>query len=248
MLERLLRAFGRDAGSQSAVNPLREFANSPRCVRLMNKWDHYFDVYHRHLQRFRGKAITMIEIGVFNGGSLHMWRDYLGPKARIVGVDINPGCVAFAEPGTEIIIGDQTDRDFLRKLGEHLEGAEVLLDDGGHTMTQQIATFEEMYPHLHPEGVYICEDLHTSYLAEFGGGYGKAGTYLEFAKTLVDRLNAAHNNGAGPPPDDFTIGTDSLHFYDSMLVIERHARSAPESKVYGSKAEFRYIAPSVSGA
>lgn len=231
----------------SAINPLLEFAQSERCERVMHKWVHYFDVYHRHLRYLRGHPITFIEIGVFNGGSLRMWREYFGPASRIVGVDINTECVRYAEPGIEIVIGDQGDRGFLRELRERYPGAQAVLDDGGHTMTQQVATFEELYPHLDPEGVYICEDLHTSYMDYFGGGLRRDGTFVELAKTLVDRLNAAHIQDGTTGPDAFTTGTDSLHFYDSMLVIERRPREAPEQRTYGRHADFRYIAPSVSG-
>lgn len=249
MLRRLLRNFG--PGTPHAVageNPLLAFALSARCERVMHKWLHYFDVYHRHLQHLRGRPITFIEIGVFNGGSLPMWRDYFGDRAHIVGVDINPECARYAAPGIDVVIGDQGDRAFLRDLRDRFPGAHALIDDGGHTMEQQTATFEELYPYLDADGVYICEDLHTSYMAHYGGGFRRAGTFVEMAKALVDRLNAAHVQDGALAPDEFTAGTDSLHFYDSMLVIERRARSAPEHKAFGRLADFRYVAPSVSGA
>ena len=39
-------------------------------------------------------------------------------------------------------------------------------------MHQQIVTFEELFPHVQPHGVYLCEDLHTSYVppTAIGGG------------------------------------------------------------------------------
>lgn len=247
MLGRLLRNLGQAAPEEPAEeNPLLAFARSPRCERVMFKWLHYFDVYHRHLARLRGRDVTFIEIGVFNGGSLPMWREYFGPQARIVGVDINPGCARYAEPGIDIVIGDQGDRGFLRELRDRYPGAAALLDDGGHTMAQQIATFEELYPHLDPDGVYLCEDLHTSYDDQFGGGYRRPGTFIELAKSLVDRLNGAHVGDDGEGPDAFTVSTDSLHFYDSVLVIERRARQAPEQVTFGHRADFRIAATSVS--
>ncbi|MBL8385410.1 MAG: hypothetical protein JNM90_20170 [Burkholderiales bacterium] len=249
MLRRLLRNVGQGAPAGPAEdNPLLAYARSPRCERVMIKWLHYFDVYHRHLSRLRGQAITFIEIGVFNGGSLPMWRDYFGPQAHIVGVDINPGCARYAEPGIDVVIGDQGDRGFLRELRDRYPGAAALLDDGGHTMQQQIATFEELYPSLDPAGVYLCEDLHTSYLAPFGGGYRRPGTFVEMGKSLVDRLNAAHVGDDGAGPDAFTVSTDSLHFYDSMLVIERRARAAPEQVTFGRLADFHGVPPPPPGA
>ncbi len=56
----------------------------------LHKWNHYFDIYERHFSRFRGKNLVMLEIGVFGGGSLDMWKAYLGEEAKVIGVDINP--------------------------------------------------------------------------------------------------------------------------------------------------------------
>jgi hypothetical protein len=229
-------------------NPLIDYLERNPQGRLVHKWRHYFDIYHRHFARFRGEAVTMIEIGIFNGGSLQMWRDYLGPQATIVGVDVNPECTRFAEPGIDIVIGDQADNAFLRSLADRYPDFAILLDDGGHRMHQQIATFQEMYPRLRSDGVYLCEDTHTSYMPVFGGGYRHPGTFIETAKSLVDRLNAFHSKGHSElAPDDFTRTTDSMHFYDSVIVIEKKVREEPDEVVYGAVADFRYIAPSLSG-
>jgi hypothetical protein len=249
MLKNLLRGvFARtERAAPGSANPLLDYALRNAGGRVMNKWDHYFEIYHRHFARFRGQRITMLEIGVFNGGSLAMWRDYFGPQARIVGVDVNPDCAAYAAPGIEIVIGDQGDRGFLRSLVERFPAPEIVLDDGGHHMQQQVATFEEVYPRMHPGGVYVCEDTHTSYLAHFGGGKGRAGTFIETAKALVDRLHTVEGAAGAMPSDPFTLATDSVHFYDRAVVIERRSRKPPVDAFYGSEAQLKYVAPSVSG-
>ena len=229
-------------------NPFIKYLENNREGRRVQRWRHYFDIYHRHFARFRGQQLTMIEIGVFNGGSLRMWRDYFGPQAKIVGVDINPDCEKFAEPDIDVVIGDQSDRAFLRELAARYPDFAILVDDGGHRMHQQIATFEELYPRLRSDGVYLCEDTHTSYMPMFGGGYRQPHTFIETVKPLIDRLNAFHSQDRSQlAPDDFTSTTDSLHFYDSVLVIEKKPREPPEHVIYGSIAEFQYVAPSLSG-
>jgi hypothetical protein len=238
----------RAAPGDQEDNPLLAYLEDNGDGRVVHRWRHYFDIYHRHFARFRGQPLTMIEIGIFNGGSLRMWQDYFGPQSTIVGVDVNPECEKFAEPGIEIVIGDQADRGFLRSLAERYPDVAVLVDDGGHRMDQQIATFEELYPRLRPDGVYLCEDTHTSYAPLFGGGYRQPQTFIERTKLLVDRLNAFHSvDPSQPGPDEFTHTTDSLHFYTGVVVIERKPRVQPEEAVYGSVAEFRYVAPSRSG-
>jgi hypothetical protein len=233
--------------SADGGNPLVAYLERHPGGRVVHRWQHYFDIYHRHLARFRGEAVTMVEIGVFNGGSLPMWRDYLGPRARIVGVDIHPECARFADDRIDVLIGDQGDPGFLRALAERYPDISILLDDGGHRMEQQLATFDELYPCLRPDAVYVCEDTHSSYAPQFGGGIGKPGTFIDAMKSLVDRLHAWNSpDPSRLAPDDFTRSTDSLHFYDSVVVIEKRPREAPRQVVYGNRAVLRYGGPSIA--
>ncbi len=196
--------------------------------RLIDKWDHYFEIYERHFARFRGTAVHVVEFGVSQGGSLQMWKHYFGPQAKIYGVDINPHCLSLAEDQIEIFIGDQEDRSFLRSLHAKIPRIDILIDDGGHYMRQQINTFREMFPRVDERGVYLCEDLHTSYWPEFGGGYRRRGTYIEFSKRLIDGLNAWHTlQPRRFNVTDFTRSVHSMHYYDSVLVIEKRPLEKP---------------------
>ena len=213
--------------SDRSENPLRAyFDRNPG--RLISKWEHYFDIYHRHLERFRGRAITLVEIGVYHGGSLQMWRHYLGPMARIIGVDIEPRAATLATPELEIVIGDQADPAFLARLARQVGRIDVLIDDGGHTMQQQLQTFMHLFPAIAQDGLYLVEDLHTSYWREFGGAYRNPFSFVEFSKQLVDQLNAWHSRDEHSfTPDGFTESADSMHYYDSVLVIEKRRRDPP---------------------
>lgn len=231
------RAIGwqsrRAADVAQGTNPLTRYfeANDGR---LIHKWMHYFDIYHQYFDRFRGRDIVVVEIGVSQGGSLQMWRDYFGPKAKIIGVDIEPRCKAFEAPGTTVVIGDQGDRDFLKKLAETVGPIDILIDDGGHTMDQQIATFEELYALVKIDGIFLVEDTHTSYWAEdYEGGYLRPGTFMEYAKGLVDKLNAWHSQSPELVVDDFTSTTRSIHFYDSIVVFEKGAITRPGHRKTG---------------
>jgi hypothetical protein len=84
-----------------------------------------------------------------------------------------------AERGTEVVIGDQEDREFLARLRDRLGTVDLVIDDDGHTMGQQIATLEELWPAVRDGGLYVVEDLHTSYWEEFGGGWRQPGTFVE---------------------------------------------------------------------
>jgi hypothetical protein len=210
----------------------RYFESNPG--RMIDKWMHYFEIYERHFHSYRNLPITFVEIGVFQGGSLQMWKNYFGPEAMIYGIDINPLCKQFEEPGIQIIIGDQSDPVFLASLARELPAIDILLDDGGHTMRQQRATFEALFPKVAPTGVYVCEDLHTSYWPEYGGAHLDPRSFIEFSKQYIDRLNAFHTRDPESLPiSEFTRMAHSMHYYDSMLVIEKRPRSAPESKRVG---------------
>jgi cephalosporin hydroxylase len=236
MLRRVLAdALGmlRARPAAPGANPLAEyFRNNPG--RLIDKWHHYFEIYHRHFAAFRGRSPVVVEIGVYHGGSLEMWRHYFGRGARIVGIDLDPRCRLFEGDSVSVMIGDQADRKFLSEVRARYPHVDIVIDDGGHTMAQQITSFEELYPHIQPHGVYLCEDLHTSYYPPYGGGYRRDGTFIQYATRLVDQLHAWYST----EPDRFRIdeitrSTHGLHFYDSVLVVEKRPIAEPTASKTG---------------
>ncbi len=112
-----------------------------------------------------------MEVGVQNGGSAQMWKKYFGKPAQIVGVDINPNCKQLEEEQIAIEISSQEDPKFWAAFKEKYPRVDILLDDGGHTMNQQIVTFREMFPHIKDGGLYMCEDCGTSYWEKYGGAW-----------------------------------------------------------------------------
>ncbi len=196
--------------------------------KLIHKWQHYFEIYDRHFSRYRGKEVHIVEFGIFQGGSLQMWKDYFGPKAKIYGVDINPHCKQLEEKQVEVMIGDQEDRAFLKTIAAKVPRIDILIEDGGHTMKQQIHTFEELYPYVAEDGIYLCEDTHTSYWKGFGGGYKRKGTFIEYSKNWIDDIHAWHSEQPEKlKVSDFTRSAHSLHYYDSIVVIEKRKVEKP---------------------
>lgn len=193
--------------------------------KFIHKWNHYIEIYERYFEKYRGKECIIMEVGVSHGGSLELWRKYFGPKARIIGIDNNPKCKTFEEEGIEVYIGSQSDRKFLTKLKDTLPKVDVLIDDGGHYMDQQIITFEELFTHVKDEGVYLCEDVHTSYIDQYGGGLKRSGSYIEYTKNFIDQLHAFHSRDLETfKVDGFTRSAYCVHYYDSVVVIEKAQR------------------------
>ena len=160
------------------------FNNSPyRSI----KHKSYFEVYDKLLEEYIGKDITFVEVGVLDGGSLFMWREFFGDNARIIGIEINESAKVWRDHGFEIFIGSQSDpmfwQDFYKKIGS----VDILLDDGGHTYQQQIITVESAFPNVNPGGKIIVEDTYTSYQKEYG--YPSKSSFIKYAANLVDGIN-----------------------------------------------------------
>ena len=198
----------------------RIFYDTPH--RICQKWTHYFGVYERFFGKYRGSDdFKMMEIGISQGGSLDMWRAYFGPGALIVGVDIDPRCRGYEGGRTLVRIGSQEDGGFLHELIDEFSSFDVVLDDGGHTMSQQLTSFEALYPIVRPGGVYMVEDCHTSYHSQFGGGLQQRGTFIEFAKRKIDELNGFHIHSSPELLTDFTRTTTGMSFFDSIVAFEK---------------------------
>ncbi len=189
--------------------------------RIINKWWHYFEVYHDYFQKYIGRTVRMLEIGVAKGGSLQMWKHYFGEKAVIVGIDIDGTCKQYEEDNVYVRIGSQDDPDFLKKACEEFGPFDIVLDDGSHAVKHQIDSFQILFPLLKNDGIYLCEDTHTSYWPSFGGKL-HGDTFIEFAKNLVDELHYQHiERGDEKLAPQFRNQIKGIHFYDSMVVFEK---------------------------
>ena len=155
---------------------------------LSNKHSSYFQVYAELLEPYRNKPITFIEVGVLNGGSLFMWREYFGAKARIIGIEFNPLAKRWESEGFEIFIGSQSDSVFWDDVFNKIGDVDIVLDDGGHTYEQQIVTAHKCIPHIKDGGLLIVEDTHTSYFKDFG--YPTKYSFIEWTKMLIDNINS----------------------------------------------------------
>ena len=204
--------------------------NTGNCI---NKWMHYFDIYDFWFRKYRNEPVVILEIGIYQGGSLEMWRNYFGEKAQIFAIDINPQCKQFETERTKVFIGSQEDKEFLRSVQKQIPQVDILIDDGGHTMNQQIVSFESFFEHIKDDGIYLCEDTHTSYWNNYGGGYKRKGTFIEYSKNLIDRINAWHSREKNLKVDSITKKVDSIHFYDSIVVINKKRKKPPLSRMSG---------------
>jgi hypothetical protein len=214
-------------GELDPANPFRAFTNARASGRGIWKWDHYFDIYERHFSRFRSRPVTLLEIGVYSGGSLDLWRSYFGPDAHIIGVDIEESVRVYERDGIRILIGDQADRSFWARVLPTLPPLDIVIDDGGHTPEQMIVTLEATLPRLAPGGVYLCEDI-----------CGTAHLFHDYVHGLARALHAVRH-AAEPGRESRSINTafqaeiSSIHQYPFVTVIELRTHAQPV--LFGSK-------------
>lgn len=200
-------------------------------------WHDYGLVYSQYLSPLKNKPIKLLEIGILNGDSVKLWEDYF-PMAELHFIDCTMENVTYFSKRSRYLLADQGNPEDLQKVIEITGGEfDVIIDDGGHMMGQQITSFIELFPHIKSGGMYIVEDLHTSYWQGYGGGEGTqekplAGerTAIAFFQNLVHDINFI---GANAGRVNYELLSEnyketlsyyqktiySIHFYDSMCII-----------------------------
>jgi len=194
------------------------------------KFNHYFDVYERHFSKFRGQEVHVMEIGIYSGGSLDMWKSYFGPHCRVYGVDIEPRCKAYESESVKVFIGDQADRTFWKRFRQEAPTLDIVIDDGGHTPEQQTVSMEELLPHLRPGGVYLCEDVLQPFneFAAYVCGLAQGLNSAQIASNPDDKERRISS-----PTTELQSAVSGVHFYPFMTVIER--TSQPFSELVAPK-------------
>lgn len=166
--------------------------------------------YEKYFESIRLSKLNVLEIGVFRGASLQMWSDYF-PDANIYGLDIRKTCKRYTDVDKRIkvFIGDQANENLLHRMMCKIGTLNIVIDDGGHHMLQQQTSFRVLFPYIVPGGVYVIEDLGTSYRETHGGG-GKEST-IEYLKKLVDTVNGECEGAV--------VGVEGISFYHHLAFI-----------------------------
>jgi hypothetical protein len=193
----------------------------------MSHW--YTQHYGRHFSSLRRRPITLLEIGIggdadplAGGASLRMWRRYF-PRGRICGVDVHD---KRAHAGIRIrtFQGDQGNEAFLRKVVAEIGAPDVIIDDGSHFNNHVIQSFHVLFPLLAPNGIYVVEDIQTSYWPHYGGSSADlvgARTSMCLFKVLVDGINHEEFVKPGYRPSYFDEHIVSIHFYHNLVFIHK---------------------------
>jgi 23S rRNA U2552 (ribose-2'-O)-methylase RlmE/FtsJ len=198
----------------------------------IHKWHHYIPIYDSYFSAYRGTNVRFLEIGVSKGGSLRLWRDYFGPDAKIFGIDIDPTCSDFDGVNGQVRIGSQDDSKFLKSVIDEMGGVDIVLDDGSHQMKHIKKTLQILFPEVSNSGLYVIEDLHTSFWKSFGGGNSRDNFLMKFLPELVLDMHRWYHP---VPPVHPTISRDlpAIHIHDSIVVLEKGPVHRPSHSIVG---------------
>lgn len=136
-----------------------------------DRYHNYLRKYEFFLESYRDLEMNVLELGVFNGGSLSMWEEYFG-KAIIYGVDINTDCKKYENARKKVIICDLSKAESYDEL-KRLESM-IIIDDASHMWSHQIKALYYLFPSLKSGGIYIIEDLGTNFSERYVYNYDDA--------------------------------------------------------------------------
>ena len=240
-LRRFIDTRGR--GLQHLVSRLF-FGSNLDALAMINSSDkntvhRYTQHYARHFAAYRYKPVKLLEIGVggydaerdyseptLGGGSLRMWRTYF-PRGMIYGIDIYDKS-PHNERRIKIFQGSQADTEFLRTVLEQTGSLDIIVDDGSHRCDHVITSFEYLFPRMSASGVYVIEDVETSYREDYGGNDqdpDRPDTTMGYFKRLVQGVNYEERRSRTEPPTYFEQNILGISFYHNLIVIEKGANT-----------------------
>jgi glycosyltransferase involved in cell wall biosynthesis len=167
---------------------------------VCDKWSFYLEEYERIFTTYRDAPISLLEIGVQNGGSLEIWRKFFVNATTIIGCDIDPNCanVRFDDPRIAVIVADATTDHGERQILQKCSSFDIIIDDGSHRSSEIVRSFARYFKHLKTKGIYIVEDLHCSYWNQYAdiqnndGGLYYNQSAIGFFKSIIDSINHEH--------------------------------------------------------
>lgn len=189
--------------------------------------DHSYTRYYEQLLAGR-QVKSLLELGVWKGASLRMWRCYFD-DANIVGLDRNPPRRDLEGIDVEQVQGDQNDPNLIESVALAYGPFDVIIDDASHISSVTIKSFQQLYPHLRSGGLYVIEDLQTSYdVTNYGkreaaanpdwkpdDGYRQ--TAMQFCKRLADEVNRT----LFPPVYRLGYELESVQFFPNICFITK---------------------------
>ena len=220
---------------------------------LSDKWESYLGHYQDVLRDLRETQLSIVEIGIQNGGSLEIWASYFTNARTIIGIDVDQTCssIQFNDSRIKLYIGDALSHEIHREVTKVVSAIDFLIDDGSHTAFDVISVFLQYFPSISSNGIYAVEDTHTSYWSEFGGGLYQKNSHLNFFKALTDIINldnwgskkhsmdlfienfSGHRNPYSEELKQALLQIESITFLNSMVIIKKGSPQLGRRRITG---------------
>ena len=194
-------------------------------------WHDYLPTYEQYLLPYRKQSVRLLEIGVQGGASLKMWHEYL-PSAAVIGLDIKEDCW-HPGPGNfpRVVIqhGDQSDQSCLAQV-QRQGPFHIVIDDGSHVSRDQIMSFSFLFRKLLPGGIYVIEDINSSFWRGFANVGNTlveflCGRVVQWQKHVSRTWKAGGERVEREPIPDYCKDIDSVHWYDRIVFIRKKGSS-----------------------
>ena len=179
----------------------------------------FIQLYEKYFTSLKNLKINILEIGIENGDSLRIWREFF-PNANICGIDIDKK--NFKIENVDILQGDQSNQLFLKSVIDKYKNFDIIIDDGSHQSKHIITSFKFLFPFLNDNGIYVVEDLQTSYFPRYGGSrinLKKKNSSMNFIKSLTDSINYEKNNRPYFNKNNFEGLIKSIYFHQNIAFI-----------------------------
>jgi hypothetical protein len=199
----------------------------------------YDRVYTPLFEPLRAQPIRFVEIGVHEGKSMKAWQAFFSAGSHVFGIgygnwqqDFNTKCHAAKETATldlssqcDLYRGDQSNITFLRAFLQDSGGRfDIVVDDGSHLPNHQRITFETLWPTVVSGGLYIIEDVETSYWASWAHiyGYSMKGqrSFVTHMQTVAHAINREFTHGRSPLPDLYS-DVSTITFAQNLIVLRK---------------------------
>ena len=217
--------------------------------KVSDKWSSYLSAYENLFSSFRLDPVNILEIGVLKGGHLEVLSRYFPNAKNIIGCDIDPQCGSFVygDNRIKVIVGNAYTDQTAQKISAIAPELNIVIEDGTHVQRDVVYAFAKYFPSLADGGLFLVEDLHTSYWQSYGGGLFHPFSAYAFFRRLTDVINAEHwNNGLSVEdfmkaqsayfgiefPPELILSVHSITFQNSICAIRK---AAPGKNALGKR-------------
>ena len=222
--------------SQKSLSSIAEYYKT-------DKKDHgYTNVYEKYFESLREQKLKILEIGIADGKSLLTWSDYF-KNSTIIGIDIHKIDIKekkLDRDNIKIHQGSQSNKNFINEIINIYGNFDIIIDDGSHLRKDVIKSFHLLFPHLNDDGLYIVEDMQTSYNHFFGGNpfdLKYSNSHMNFFKHLTDRLNYQEIANPFYISNKYDGKITNISFYHNLVFVKKGVNDKSSKEVLNHSYE-----------